>query len=136
MIRSDRFVMSHKQFAVNLATFRDGNLYDHGRRFTVRARIDAVWFRRKDGQTRACIGVLDLWSQHLKEPVDVTDPIAVLSADLDSRYGGDCHGRWDGASYWGGEGTLAVQAQHLAVLQPMLANYPDIPAGYDGWWKF
>lgn len=137
MIREDRFVVSRKQFAVDLGTFRGGRLTDHGNgRFTVNARIDAVWYRRKDGETRACVGVLGLWSQSLRELVDVTDPIAVLSAGLDSRYGGDCHGRWDGVSYWGGGGNLETQAKHLAILQPMLANYPEIPEGHDGWWRF
>jgi hypothetical protein len=136
VIREPRFLISRKPFAVDLGSFQGGELHDHGGRFSVHARIDAVWFRRKDGQTRACIGALGLWSQNLREPVDVSDPMAVLSADLDSRYGGDCHGRWDGASYWGGEGVLAVQEQHLALLRPMLDNYPAIPEGYDGWWRF
>jgi hypothetical protein len=101
----------------------------------VSASIDAVWYRRKDGQTRACLGTLGLWSHNLLEPVDITDPISVLSADLDSRYGGDCMGRWDGTGYWGSE-RPDVQEQHLAVLRPMLANCPEIPRSYDGWWRF
>jgi hypothetical protein len=133
--REEKFVMSHKPFAVDLATFRDGELYEHGSRFSVHARIDAVWYRRKDGETRACLGSLGLWSQCLREPVDPLDPAAVLSADLDSRYGGDCHGRWDGIGYWGAE-DLDVQAQHLALLRPMLENFPQVPAGFDGWWTF
>lgn len=135
VIREDRFVISRKPFAVDLASYRGGELHDHGSRFTVHAKVDAVWFRRKDGQTRACIGTLGLWSQNLREPVDVTDPIAVLSADLDSRYGGDCHGRWDGESYWGNV-TLDVQQQHLAILRPMLDEVPSSPSGYDSWWRF
>jgi hypothetical protein len=26
--------------------------------------------------------------------------------------------------------------QHLKILRPMLANYPALPDGYDGWWRF
>lgn len=26
--------------------------------------------------------------------------------------------------------------RHLAVLEPMLANYPTTPPGYDGWWTY
>jgi hypothetical protein len=135
MKREEKFVMSHKPFAVDLATFRDGELYDHGGRFSVHAKIDAVWYRRKDGETRACVGVLGLWSQNLKEPVDPLDPVAVLSADLDSRYGGDCWARWDGTGYWGAERPETV-AQQMALLRPMLENFPEIPDGYDGWWTF
>lgn len=135
MIREDRFLISRKPFAVDLASFRDGELYDHGGRFSVHAKVDAVWFRRKDGATRACLGVLGLWSQNLKSPVDPLDPVAVLSADLDSRYGGDCYGRWDGHGYWGAEDPSVV-AEHLALLRPMLDNYPAVPEGYSGWYRF
>lgn len=131
--------MSRKPFAVNLSTFRDASLKESnwavGTRYLVSAWIDAVWYRRKDGETRACLGTLHLWSHSLREPVDVTDPIAVLSADLDGRYGGDCMGRWDGTRYWGAQ-EPAVMEQHLAVLQPMLANYPACPDGYSHWWRF
>ena len=127
--------MSHKPFAVDLGSFRDGELYSHGNRFSVHARIDAVWYRRKDGETRACVGALGLWSQNLKQEVDPADPIAVLTADLDSRYGGDCHARWDGTGYWGAEEPEVVR-EHLALLRPMLEDFPVVPDGYDGWWTF
>lgn len=29
-----------------------------------------------------------------------------------------------------------MQAADLALLKPMLANHPDAPAGFDGWWTF
>lgn len=64
--------------------------------------------------------------------VDLTS----LRGGMETRHdGGHCDGRWDGKSYWG-DVTLDEQAKHLAVLQPMLAAYPEIPVGYDGWWRF
>jgi hypothetical protein len=73
--------------------------------------------------------------------VDLNDPRSVLSADLDGRYGGDCHGRWDGTRYWGAQEPDVI-AEHLTVLRPMLDGYaenpkdPPLPAGFDGWWTF
>jgi len=134
MIREDKFLISRKPFAINLATIT-GDQHPRGDRFAFSGRADAVWFRRQDGTNRACLGSIKLWSHYLPEPLDLGDPHAVLSADLDGRYGGDCYGRWDGHGYWGAEAP-EVQQQHLSILRPMLANYPAIPAGYDGWWTF
>lgn len=127
MIRDDRFLISRKPYAVDLDSLRNTNRDPDGRYW---GRIDAVWFRRRRGVTVACIG--DLWDNQDKEPASATE---FLELHDDGRYGGDCIGRWDGESYWGNV-TLEQQEQHLAILQPMLANYPDIPEGYSGWWTF
>lgn len=132
MFREDLFLISRKPYAVDLATLR-GKVVPtpNGRRPSYfDGRIDAVWFRRKQGVNVACIG--HLWDLQDHEPADGS---AFLTAHADGRYGGTCHGRWDGDSYWGNV-TLTVQEQHLEVLRPMLANYPDLPPGYDGWWRF
>lgn len=130
MIREDRFLISRKPYAVDLASLRvqerprqDGSSFYTG-------RINAVWFRRRNGVTVACIG--SLWDHQDDKP---TDGAAFLAAHDDGRYGGDCDGRWDGTSYWGNV-TLAEQERHLAVLRPMLANFPEAPAGYSAWWTF
>jgi len=134
VIREDRFLISNKPFAIDLATV-GGEQHERGDRWAFSGQAAAVWFRRQGGTTRACIGTLGLWSHYLTEPVNLDDPAAILTADLDGRYGGDCHARWDGESYWGNV-TLDVQEQHLSVLRPMLATYPAIPTSYDGWWRF
>ncbi|MER6605815.1 hypothetical protein ABT282_07830 [Streptomyces sp. NPDC000927] len=100
-----------------------------------RGTARAVWFRREKGTTRACIGSLQLWSHYLSEYLNLDNPTAILSADLDGRYGGECEGRWDGTNYWGAE-NLSVMEQHLSILKPMLESFPKIPDGYDGWWRF
>ncbi|MFK0142473.1 hypothetical protein [Streptomyces murinus] len=130
MIREDRLVLSRKPHAVDLGSLRvqeytrdDGTHYYGG-------RIDAVWFRRRPGVIVACIGTL--WDFQDERPADAA---AFLAAHDDGRYGPDCEGRWDGSSYWGNV-TLDVQKRHLAVLQPMLDHYPNLPDGYDGWWTF
>jgi hypothetical protein len=66
------------------------------------------------------------------EPADAHE---FLTQHTDGRYGGDCEGRWDGERYWGAQEPAVIE-QHLALLRPMLANYPNIPDGYDGWWRF
>jgi hypothetical protein len=135
VIRDDRFVLSRKPYAVDLASVR-GEQHPRGDRWAFSGTVDALWFRRKDSVTRACIGTLGLWSHYLPDPLDLDDPHAILAADLDGRYGGDCHGRWDGTGYWGAE-QPDVAAEHLAVLRPMLAGYPAIPdSRWDGWWRF
>ncbi|MFF7142296.1 hypothetical protein ACFZB5_13740 [Streptomyces nodosus] len=135
MIRETRFLISRKPYAVDLTTVT-GRQHPRGDRHAFSGSANALWFRRRRrGETVACIGTLDLWSHYLPEPLDLGDPHAILSADLDGRYGGTTHGRWDGAGYWGAE-DLDVQQQHLAILRPMLADCPAIPPGYDGWWTF
>ncbi|MFJ6238844.1 hypothetical protein ACIQH0_32735 [Streptomyces griseus] len=132
MRRTDRFLISRKPFAVDLDSLR-GERADtpQGRNpYCYDGRINAVWFRRRHGTTVACIG--HLWDLQHPEPADARQ---FLEQHGDGRYGGDCHGRWDGESYWGNV-TLDEQRRHLAILQPMLANYPAIPEGYDGWWTF
>jgi hypothetical protein len=134
MIRDTKFLISRKPFAIDLATVT-ATQHERGDRYALSGTANALWFRRKEGTTRACLGTLKLWHHFLTEPVDLTDPRAILSANLDGRYGGDCHARWDGTGYWGAEEPHA-QALHLTVLEPMLANYPDPPSGHDGWWRF
>lgn len=134
MIREDRFLISRKSFAIDLTTVT-GDQHERGDLIAFSGRANAVWYRRQNRVTRACIGTLMLFSHYLPERLDLDDPHAILTADLDGRYGGDCHGRWDGTGYWGAE-DLDIQAQHLAILRPMLANYPATPEGYDSWWRF
>lgn len=132
MIREDRFLISRKPYAVDLSSLR-GGLTDtpQGRNeYYFGGHIDAVWFRRRKGVTVACIG--QLWDNQYPEPADA---VQFLERHGDGRYGGDCYGRWDGTSYWGNV-TLAEQERHLAILRPMLANYPAVPEGFDGWWTF
>jgi len=132
--REDRFLISRKPFAIDLATVT-GEQHERGDLIAFSGSADALWFRRQAGVTRACLGSLMLWSHYLPEPLDLDDPHAILSADLDGRYGGDCHGRWDGERYWGAQ-EPDVQEQHLAILRSMLAKYPAVPPGHDGWWTF
>jgi hypothetical protein len=138
MIREDKFLISRKPYAVNLASLREVDR-DPDKAWGWYS-ADAVWFRRRttgygsDRQTVtvACIGTL---RTIIDDPAPTSAEEFLRRYD-DGRYGGDCEGRWDGESYWGNRVTLAEQERHLKILRPMLASYPAIPAGFDGWWTF
>ena len=68
MIREDTFRISRRPYAVKLDTLRltrcdraDGTCFWRG-------DIDAVWFRRRDGRTMACVGFL--WDFQDEKPAD------------------------------------------------------------------
>ena len=134
MIRETKFLISRKPYAIDLSTVT-GKQQPRGDRYTFSGTANAVWYRRQNGVTRACLGTLMLFSHYLPAPLELDDPRAILSADLDGRYGGDCHGRWDGENYWGSQKPFEMDL-HLMLLEPMLADYPVIPDGYDGWWTY
>jgi hypothetical protein len=127
VIREDRFLISRRLYAIDRGSLTVHEPSEHGSAW---AQVNAVWFRRKQGVTAACIGTI----RDLQNPAP-SDVAAFLAAHDDGRYGGDCDGRWDGERYWGAQEPATIE-QHLALLRPMLAAYPAIPAGYDGWWRF
>lgn len=130
MIREGRFRISHNPYAVDLTSLA-GTLDTTALTPVYRGTLDAVWFRRHKGRTVACIG--QLWDFQNSRPADAEEFLARLT---DGRSGGRCHARWNGTSYWGDDEHYRDREAHLAILKPMLASYPDIPAGYDGWWRF
>ena len=138
MIREDSFVRSHRPYAVRLDTFRALDHMNRDGRDWKWYGIDAVWFRRRSVGygpdkrviTVACVGQLRDLQRH--EPGTATE---FLYCHDDGRYGGDCEGRWDGEKYWGSQLPEEIEA-HLALLRPMLANYPACPEPYVGWWRF
>ena len=136
MIRSEKFLISQKPYAIQLDSVQ-GRTSKQGTsgRYSFRGSCWALWYRRKNGVTRACSGRLRLRGQWMVTPVDTSSPQSILSSDLDGRYGGDCYGRWDGESFWG-DVTLVRQGELMAVLRPMLDSCPEVPPRYDGWWRF
>lgn len=130
MIRDDRFLISQRPYAVDLSSLRVETRTRMSGPDYYSATIDAVWFRRRKSITVACIG--ELWDFQDERP---TDGRMFLEQLTDGRYGGRCAARWDGTGYWGAEAP-DVAAAHLEVLRPMLAGYPALVEGYDGWWRF
>ena len=132
MIKVDKFLISKGLYAVDLESLHKEHHPRAGDRVGYwNCRIDAVWFRRRRGETVACIGYL--WDLQDDEPANAQ---AFLKAHDDGRYGGTTLGRWDGEGYWSSGESLRVQNQHLEILRPMLAAFPAAPHGFDGWWRF
>jgi len=121
MRRETKFVVSRRPYAVDLSSLRT---------LERPAIVNAVWFRRRQSITVACVGIL--WDYQDPNPKDAAE---FLERHDDGSYGGDCLGRWDGQRYWGAQEPHVIE-EHLALLKPMLANYPNVPDAYDGWWRF
>lgn len=127
MIKTQKFLVSRPLYAVDLDSFQavDGT-----------CSVNAVWFRRRRRgyslplETVACCG--RLWNVLQVPPPTVAE---FLAGHTDNRYGGDCVARWDGTNLWS-NADEAQRAEYAAVLRPMLAAYPEIPDGFDGWWGF
>lgn len=128
MRREDKFVLSHRPYAVDLSTVRPRHPEDPKSGFFV---ADAVWFKRRYGVLAACIG--ELWDIQRPAPANAHD---FLIRHDDGRYGGNCHARWDGANFWAAGQDPEENARFLELLRPMLAAYPVTPEGFDGWWVF
>lgn len=132
MRREDRFVFSHRPYAVDLDSLRP-KYEDREGSFV----LDAVWFRRKYGVTAACTGVL--WDFQRPEP---TGAVEFLARHEDGRYGGDCRSRWDGESFWSASQDPDVHMVDLALLRRLLTAYeadpknPALDTRHDGWWVF
>jgi len=125
VIKTSDFKISKKPFAADLTSLRISDPWPSG---AVTAFVDAVWFRGTLKNPYACIGWLR--TQMNPAPVDARD---FLIRYTDNRYGGECLGRWNGTGYYGSQ-VPEVMEGHLALLKPMLENFPDVPEGYDGWW--
>lgn len=130
MIKTGKFLISKRPYAVDLSSLTTEAHDVAGGRDYWRCTVKAVWFRRRRGETVACLG--HLWDFQDVKPASATE---MLERYDDGRYGGSTLCRWDGEGFWGNV-TLEAQERHLAVLRPMLANYPDVPPGFDGWWRF
>jgi hypothetical protein len=134
MRREEKFVLSHRPYAVDPESLR---IEHHPAQETPPTReywritMDAVWFRgRKDAPVATAGG---LWGSTHEEPRDVTHALELFN---DGRYGGSAVARWDGVGLWINGLSLEESEGYLAILRPMLENFPAIPPGYDGWWVY
>jgi hypothetical protein len=132
MIRTDRFRISARPYAVDLPTLKVGDPYArHDGTPVYRCLIRAAWFRRKGGRLSALAGTL--WDHQGPAPADGR---AFLTALTDGRYGGAAVARWDGSNLWAPQMHRDDQEAYYALLGPMLDAFPAIPDGFDGWWTF
>ncbi len=127
MIREGRFLISRKPYAVDLNSLHVTELGEGY--FT--AKVDAIWFRRRRGQTGAVYG--ELWDHQTPQPTSAHE---FLYRHDDGRYGGRALARWDGSTLWAPETPYEVAQQRQKTLAEALIRYPALPAGCDGWWTF
>lgn len=131
MYREDKFVMSHRGYAVDLASFRIDETLTGWKGEYACATVNAVWFRRKNRITQAVVG--ELWDSQWDIPKDA---VQFLEQHDDGRYGGRPFARWDGTSFWCAGQDPEENGRYLALLKPMLENFPKPAPGYSGWWRF
>lgn len=127
MIREDRFLISRKPYAVDLDSLHVTEIVEGH----TTATVNAVWFRRRRGETVAVYG--ELWDHQNPPSLSARE---FLARHDDGRYGGHAMARWDGSTLWAPETSFEVALQRQVVLQRALSAYPEVPEGYDGWWTF
>ncbi len=131
MIRAPRLAVSRPMYAFNPDTWRKSS---------VGYEVDAVWFKRKDGILSAVCGTyhpMVMGGNFGKNPTDGRYESWIAAAD-DNRYGGSWAAKWNGTGLLVYSTPVApeVMQEYIDFLDPMLKNYPDVPAGFDGWWTF
>lgn len=131
MHREDKFVLSHRPYAVDLSSFRIDEIRTGWKGEYACATVNAAWFRRKNGANQAVVGELSDSQWTIPK-----DAVQFLEQYEDGRYGGRPFARWDGASFWCAGQDPEENARYLALLRPMLEGYPALPGGYSGWWRF
>jgi hypothetical protein len=131
----DRFVMSHRPYAVDLSSWRRGEwqMAHDGHRYADQ-EMTAIWFRRKQGVTVAHLGTL--WDHS-----DADNAADMLRLHDDGRYGGNWIAAWDGERCWTQNPAPKTDLdRHAEVLDAALVRLlcdKTTPEGYDdGWWTF
>jgi hypothetical protein len=138
MIRQqDTFSISEFFYALNL----EGITTNVNRPKDVQAStyvdVPALWFKRKSRIDTVVKGSIGGYVRG-----EVYDPIEAFEAlieQMDGRYGGYAHYRWDGTYMWAPEKTwddvVSVQSELATHLIAHLENWNDVPAGYAGWYS-
>lgn len=144
MIRDDVFVLSRRQVAVDLGSYRvvPDLPWTDCRHVpaTARTEVTAAWYRRRRGVTAVCWGTL----HSLRDPGDVPATVGeFLDRQALGRYGPDTRVRWDASSLWTARGVTYDDATRVLdeVLRPMLDQLdrdgsPLLPPGWEGWWRW
>jgi len=140
------FIASKKLYALDLdsfeATVEETRTRDDGVEFTsFNYHVNAVWFRkRRNGRVAAFYGTVGDRNTTLpnhKAPSHLWDLNEFLMYSDNGLSGGRPLGCWDGqGTWWDSQVADDFQEQQrvLPMLQDMLNNHPDTPAGYTGWY--
>lgn len=130
MIRVERLAVSRPTYAFNPQTWRCN---EHGQWF-----VDAVWFKRKSGVLTATMGTYHPFIQPFRDqPTDGRYESWIAAAN-DNRYGGTHLASWDGDTLLCSDPRVRTEVAlaRIPFLGAMLNGFPNVPAGFDGWWTF
>lgn len=120
-IQLDRFVPSKKNYAINWDSFGEirENFYS----------VDAIWAFKRKGEMFVSSGRITTYNRN-----ELT--IEEFQESFDNRYGGSPTCTWDGV-YMTTQQTIPLDemVELSKTLNPILANLPEVPEGYDGWYR-
>lgn len=139
MRRQNKFLASLALYAIDLTGLTRAEVGPtHDGASLYKYEIPAVWFRRRRGLDTSNVGYLWDFSRDRHEGGSEEEARSFLEMTLtDGRQGGSCRSRWDGERLWSEPAVTLEQARKDAeFLQAMLDAFPQIPSGYDGWWRF
>lgn len=128
MIQEYEYIASHRPYLIRPGSFRKGEKRQTpDGRWVGRVNADALWFRRKRGVLTVTFG--ELWDYSEAEDFD-----QFLNLFDTGRYGGTAVAQWDGEKLWTPTAINETARQvYIDMLEPVLLNFPDIPAAYVGW---
>lgn len=129
MIRQrDKFSLSEYFYAINFDSFRHTMRAGEGQSTLDQVLVDAIWFKKKDGVLAVCKGSLWGMDRELNTPED-------FITKFDGRYGGSTHFKWNGTEMWSSDNHFLRMVEAHRELDPILNDFPNIPAGYTGWYS-
>lgn len=121
MIRQrDKFSFSEYFYALNFNEMKGSD--------AVFTTVPALWFKKKNGNVAICKGNLWAMTSQSATPDD-------FILNFDGRYGGRTHFKWDGVEMWSSDNVFVDMLEAHKELDPILQAFPNIPAGYTGWYS-
>lgn len=141
LIKTDTFKFASTFYALDWDSFE----YEISSK-TVTGSVDAVWFKRQNGVTVCCTGVLtDTYNLERNNLVEgsITEAAVkdVFVNQFDGRYGGNTEARWDGENLWAPGLPMKEMMSFASVMDVLLKTFNDsntyrqVPAGYVGWYS-
>lgn len=141
MIEVPKFAISKRLYAVKpdsfTATTGTGPPNHDPSSTLVRDQVSAIWFRRKNGALAIHYGTL--WD-YIIRPLEAANSETLDDFIHDykgARYGGNTICTWNGTSFWGSDSSIsrATEDGLIAMLDPMLSDFPNVPYGWLGWFQ-
>ena len=95
-------------------------------------RIPAIWTSRKSGTVQVSKGILGGYHRSSQGPLPgLLEELMALC----THGGGVPAARWDGVYMWAPKTPLTEMVELAKELDPILEAIPEVPAGYQGWYK-